>query len=79
MCELSQDNPASEEDAVGPPPKNMAPCLTPVFLSLGDIDGNIQFNYSQYLHHSLPPSGVLALAEFITMGTVNPPESDTQK
>lgn len=50
-----------------------------VCLCLGDINGSFQFNHSQYLHHSLPPSGVLALAELITMGTVNPPESHTQK
>lgn len=78
LCELSQDNPAGEEDAVWPPPKQYGPVFDScVCLSLGDIDGNIQFNRSQYLHHSLPPSGVFALAELITMGTVNPPESYT--
>lgn len=49
---------------------SVCPCL-------GHIHGNLQFSNSQYLHHSLPPSGVLALAELITMGTVNPQESYT--
>lgn len=80
LCELSQNNLAGEEDAVWPPPKKYGTMFDScVCLSLGDIDGSLQLNHSQYLHHSLPPSGVLALAELITMGTVNPPESHAQK
>lgn len=53
--------------------------VTLVLFHVGYINGNLWVIHSQHLHHPLPSPGVLTLAEPISMGTADPPESHAKK